>query len=42
MSDNLRGILAVVIGSTAFVGHDTTVKLVSAELPPARSSFCAA
>jgi drug/metabolite transporter (DMT)-like permease len=33
MNDNLRGILAVMIGSTAFVGHDATVKLVSAELP---------
>ena len=33
MTDNLRGILAVLIGSTAFVGHDATVKLVLAELP---------
>jgi drug/metabolite transporter (DMT)-like permease len=34
MSGNLRGILAVLIASTAFVGHDTTVKLLTAELPP--------
>ena len=33
MTDNLRGILAVFAASTAFVGHDATVKLVSAELP---------
>jgi drug/metabolite transporter (DMT)-like permease len=33
MTDNLRGILAILIGSTAFVGHDATIKLVSAELP---------
>jgi len=33
MTDNLRGILAVLTASTAFVGHDATVKLVSAELP---------
>jgi drug/metabolite transporter (DMT)-like permease len=33
MTDNLRGILAVLAASTAFVGHDATVKLVSAEMP---------
>ena len=33
MTDNLRGILAVFAASTAFVGHDAIVKLVSAELP---------
>jgi drug/metabolite transporter (DMT)-like permease len=33
MTDNLRGILAVLVGSTAFVGHDAAIKLVSAELP---------
>ena len=33
MTDNLRGILAVLIGSTAFVLHDTMAKLLSAELP---------
>ena len=33
MTDNLRGILAILIGSTAFVGHDATIKLVSSELP---------
>ena len=33
MTDNLRGILAVLIGSTGFVGHDAIIKLVSAELP---------
>ena len=31
--DNQRGILAILIGSTAFVAHDATVKLVSSELP---------
>lgn len=33
MSENLRGILAVLTGSAAFVLNDGTVKLVSAELP---------
>lgn len=33
MTDNLRGILAVLIGSFAFVLNDALVKLVSAELP---------
>lgn len=33
MTDNLRGIIAVLIGSTAFVLNDAIVKLVSAELP---------
>ena len=33
MTENLRGILAVLAASTAFVGHDATVKLASAELP---------
>ncbi|MBX9589725.1 MAG: DMT family transporter [Hyphomonadaceae bacterium] len=33
MTDNLRGILAVLIGSTAFAFNDAIVKLVSAELP---------
>jgi drug/metabolite transporter (DMT)-like permease len=33
MTDNLRGILAVLIASTAFVLNDALVKLVSAELP---------
>ena len=33
MTDNLRGILAVLVGSTAFVLNDAMVKLVSAELP---------
>ena len=33
MTDNLRGILAVLIASTAFVMNDALVKLVSAELP---------
>lgn len=33
MTDNLRGILAVLAGSTAFVGHDATIKLASGELP---------
>jgi len=33
MTDNLRGILAVLIGSTTFVLHDTMAKLLSAELP---------
>jgi drug/metabolite transporter (DMT)-like permease len=33
MTGNLRGILAILAGSTAFVGHDATVKLVSTELP---------
>ena len=33
MTDNLRGILAVLIGSTAFVLNDAAVKLVSDELP---------
>ena len=33
MTDNLRGILAVLVGSTAFVLNDALVKLVSAELP---------
>ena len=33
MTDNLRGIVAVLIGSTAFVLNDAIVKLVSAELP---------
>ena len=34
MTDNLKGILAVLTGSTAFVLGDAVVKLVSAELPP--------
>ena len=34
MSANLRGILAVLVASTAFVLNDALVKLVSAELPP--------
>jgi drug/metabolite transporter (DMT)-like permease len=34
MTDNLRGMLAILVGSTTFVGHDAAVKLVSAELPP--------
>lgn len=33
MTDNLRGILAVLAGSTAFVLNDAIVKFVSAELP---------
>jgi drug/metabolite transporter (DMT)-like permease len=33
MTDNLRGILAVLTASTAFVLNDAVVKLVSAELP---------
>jgi drug/metabolite transporter (DMT)-like permease len=33
MTDNLRGILAVLTASTAFVLNDALVKLVSAELP---------
>jgi drug/metabolite transporter (DMT)-like permease len=33
MTDNLRGILAVLTGSTAFVLNDALVKLASAELP---------
>lgn len=33
MTDNLRGIVAVLIGSTAFVLNDATVKLLTAELP---------
>lgn len=33
MTDNLRGIIAVLIASTAFVMNDALVKLVSAELP---------
>ncbi len=33
MTDNLRGIISVLIASTAFVGQDAAVKLVSAELP---------
>lgn len=36
MTDNLRGILSVLIGSTAFVVNDALVKLVSAELPPSQ------
>jgi drug/metabolite transporter (DMT)-like permease len=35
MTDNLKGILAVLTGSTAFVMSDAIVKLVSAELPAA-------
>jgi len=34
VTDNLKGILAVLTGSTAFVLGDAIVKLVSAELPP--------
>ena len=33
MTDNLRGIIAVLIGSAAFVVNDAIVKLLSAELP---------
>ena len=33
MSANLRGILAVLVASTAFVLNDALIKLVSAELP---------
>lgn len=33
MTDNLRGILAVLVGSTAFVLNDALVKLSSPELP---------
>ena len=33
MSANLRGILAVLVASTAFVLNDALVKLVSSELP---------
>lgn len=33
MTDNLRGILAVLLGSTAFVLHDAMAKLLSEELP---------
>lgn len=33
MTDNLRGIIAVLIASAAFVVNDAIVKLVSAELP---------
>jgi len=33
MSANLRGILAVLVASTAFVFNDALVKLVSSELP---------
>ena len=33
MTDNLRGIIAVLIASTAFVVNDAAVKLVSDELP---------
>jgi drug/metabolite transporter (DMT)-like permease len=33
MTDNLRGILAVLTASTAFVLNDAVVKLISAELP---------
>jgi drug/metabolite transporter (DMT)-like permease len=33
MTDNLRGILAVLIASTAFVLHDSMAKLLSEELP---------
>jgi drug/metabolite transporter (DMT)-like permease len=34
MSANLRGILAVLLASTAFVLNDALIKLLSAELPP--------
>jgi drug/metabolite transporter (DMT)-like permease len=34
MSANLRGILAVLVASTAFVLNDALIKLVSSELPP--------
>lgn len=33
MTDNMRGILAILAASTAFVLNDTLVKLVTAELP---------
>lgn len=33
MTDNLRGIIAVLIGSTAFVLNDAVIKLLTAELP---------
>ena len=33
MTDNLRGILAVLVACTAFVLNDALVKLLSAELP---------
>lgn len=33
MTDNLRGILAIFIASTAFVLHDAMAKLLTAELP---------
>ena len=33
MTDNLRGIVAVLIGSAAFVVNDAIIKLISAELP---------
>ena len=33
MTDNLRGVLAVLIGSAAYTLHDSMAKLLSAELP---------
>jgi drug/metabolite transporter (DMT)-like permease len=33
VTDNLRGIIAVLIGSTAFVLNDAVIKLLTAELP---------
>jgi drug/metabolite transporter (DMT)-like permease len=33
MTDNLRGILAVLTGSTAYVLHDSMAKLLTAEMP---------
>ena len=33
MTENLRGIVAVLVASVAFVLNDTCVKLVSDELP---------
>lgn len=34
MTDNLKGILAVLLASSAFVVNDAVVKLLAAELPP--------
>lgn len=39
MTENARGILAIVTGSTTFVLGDAIVKLVSAELPPGEIIF---
>ena len=34
MTDNLKGILAMLAASSAFVLNDAVVKLLAAELPP--------